>query len=56
MTIEEMYSNARAAELRWDTHNSRHLEELRRLEAADAERRGEERSRQALARLRRSAG
>lgn len=54
MTFEELYSAARTAELERDTHNSRHLGELHRLEAADLGNTGrQDRPRQAFARLRR---
>jgi hypothetical protein len=57
MTFEELYAAARAAELTRDDVNSRHLDELNRL---DDPRSGKpattERSRQPFARLRRSAG
>ena len=58
MSIEELYAAVRSADLLRETHNSRHLDELARLEAAQAGARaqGSDRSRGALARLRRTAG
>ncbi len=58
MTIEEFYSLARLAEFERASHNTRHLADLKRLEAAEATKRAEvaEQSRRALELLRRSAG